>query len=178
MELHSKLICSYLGNEEYEGGDTWGDFLYLHMKNDVTTELITKLRTHNWYSNEYDPDEYTTMFIFKIDERSKEEIIKPFLLGKYSEISRKYVFDNFDFWLDGSKRPLNYKVLTKSPDLRRYWEDKLQVYLPPRAEVWSAPLKENEIYGYSGVKFWDKFNLKEDQKQILSTFAAETVVPQ
>ena len=87
----------------------------------------------------------------------KNTIIVPFLKGKYSEIDRDYVtkyfkqqeFVGYDSWGYPQYRELiNYKVLTKSPDLKEYWEKRLDVELDPDAEVWSRPEEENEILNY------------------------------
>lgn len=146
-ELYSKLICSYLGNVEYEGNDNWGDYLYLHMKNDLSKGLLNRIRAHTWYSTEYDPDMSSIMFVMEIPETEKNTIVKPFLEGKYSEMDRKYVHEFFDWWLPGGKRPLNYKILTKSADLRVYWENRIHKDIHIKAEVWPRPMKGDEIYG-------------------------------
>ena len=43
----------------------------------------------------------------------------------------------------------SYKDLHRfHKSLRKFWEDQIGVPLPPDAEVWSKPRKEDEIYNY------------------------------
>lgn len=147
-ELFSNLKCSYLGNVDYEGEEVWGNYLYLEMNSSSPERIIKNLREHAWYRDELDPSLESIMFVFKIPARIKETIIEPFLAGKYSEIDRAYVDKCFDHWLPNKTRTLNYKILTKSIELRKYWEELLDVELPKDAEVWTIPKREEEIYGY------------------------------
>jgi hypothetical protein len=44
---------------------------------------------------------------------------------------------------------MNYKILTKSEELKEYWETILDVELDQNAEVWSIPELEDEIKNYA-----------------------------
>jgi hypothetical protein len=142
------IIATYIGNVEYEGNDNWGDYYYILIKSDLGSNLLSQLRAHPWYQLEYDPTIDTIMIVFKPDEEVAKTIFKPFSEGKYSEISRAYVNKHFtEKSIDGS-RTMNWKVCNKDKSLKKYWENRIGVTLPDSAEVWSAPKKQDEIYGY------------------------------
>lgn len=146
--IYGQLIATYTGNIHYEGTDTWGNYLYLQVKATAPIEMLTELRLHPWYEHEeHMMNPNSIMFTFKPDEITYKTIFKPFVDGKYSQIDRAYVEKYFNYLEDGVKN-MNYAVLTKSPALRLYWENKIGVKLPDDAEVWSRPEKRDEIYAY------------------------------
>ena len=40
----------------------------------------------------------------------------------------------------------NYKILTKDPSLKEYWEERIGCSLPDDAEYWPKPEKDEEIF--------------------------------
>lgn len=71
--------------------------------------------------------------------------------GKYSEIDRDYVKTNFPKYNSNASESINYKILTKSKELKEYWETILDVELDSDAEVWSIPELKDEIKYYAEV---------------------------
>lgn len=142
---------SYLG-AYHKTKDEWGKSIYLlfdlnQISPTFRTELIKK---PEYISAELiDSD---LLLEFEVTENNYNTIVKPFLDGKYSKICREYVRRNFNEVVKGTngKPDLsnNYKVLTKHPDLRKYWEGRIGVEFTEDMEVWSRPEKEDEIYGY------------------------------
>ena len=97
--------------------------------------------------------------MFKVPEEY-EGIVKQFLKGKYSRIDRDYVAENFPKIeiIDGNYYYTNnWKILTQHESLKRYWEAEIDAELPEDAEVWSRPIKNDEIRSF------DKF-LKENKQ--------------
>lgn len=88
-----------------------------------------------------------TAYVFKVYEPYKESVVSHFLDGRYSQIDRDYVEKHFP--KTSTRLTVNRQVLDKSPVLRKMWERKLDVTLPPEAEVWSKPRLEVEIHGYA-----------------------------
>ena len=91
------------------------------------------------------------MIILRMPRYVKEEIVDPFLKGKYSEIDRTYVRSHFKQVIMNGYEGIfskNWMVLNKSPHLKREWESILGVELPEDAEVWSRPTKNEEVYNY------------------------------
>jgi hypothetical protein len=96
-------------------------------------------------------------YIWELTDTEKEKIVHPFLEGKYSLIDREYVTNNFPekefigfdvFGKPQYKTLTNWKILTKSPELRNWQEERLGVSLPEDAEVWAKPEKKEEIFNY------------------------------
>ena len=143
------LVSSYAGNYDYTGNDTWGEYLsLLYRAADVTEEQLDAIRKNKGYTHEYDPDEEHIMFVVKIPTKYKKEVVTPFLKGEYSKISKEYVNAHFKQTTTGGSYSTNWLILTKDKSLRKFLEDQIGVPLPPDAEVWSRPRKEDEIYNY------------------------------
>lgn len=147
VEFYSSLINTYLGNVEYEGDDSWGNYIYLELKRDTPGYLIRHLRNHSWFINEYDPTTESIIVVMEPDDDVKKKIIEPFLQGKYSKIDKDYVNKYFNYVYPDGTRPINWLILNKDKSLWNYWENKING-LPKDAEVWSAPRKIDEIYRY------------------------------
>lgn len=151
MLFYNNLLNCYVGNVEYEGTDNWGDYIYIEVNYTCPKELLESLQKHDWYKTEIDSLNQTIILVFEPDENTKTKILKPFIEGKYSKIDKDYVEKYFNYKeIDGSK-PINRMIFDKDPKLKEYWENKIEVSLPENAEVWSAPKKEKEIYGYHHI---------------------------
>lgn len=149
-EFYQKLENTYIGNIEWEGEDTWGNYLYVVNSIGYSSILLAKLRAHPMYVNDYFDEQGRQVFIFEFTKEQKETIISPFVDGKYSIIDRNYV----DKFFKKNSNSTNWQILNKDPNLRKHWERELNVtpyiriYIPEDAEVWSKIKKENEILGY------------------------------
>ena len=155
--LTNGFQSAYLGDETTNPG-VWGEYLYLTFdKHELTQELIEELKDHGLLNKTYQSilDDSIQVYRFDIDEEDSESIVQPFIKGKYSEINREYVKENFYTFVHSEsqgkiahKPIMNYLILTKDDKLREYWEDRLGCELPENAEIWSLPEKVDEIYGY------------------------------
>ncbi len=128
--------------------------MYIHVL-DVDHPFISFLRENS--EQEYRVNDNEIGFIWTLTEDQKSTIVAPFLEGKYSKIDRDYVSKNFPekeftgfdvFNAPQYKFLVNYKILTKSQELKNWWEERLNCSLPEDAEVWSKPDKKNEIFNY------------------------------
>lgn len=152
-EFYQKLEDTYLGNVEWEGEDSWGNYYYVVSTQDYSNILLTKIRNHPMYVDSYFDNEGRQIVVFKFTEEQKEKIVNPFIVGRYSEIDREYVAKNFKK-SSGRGVSTNWQILNKDKALREHWERELNVtpyiriYIPEDAEVWSKIKKENEILGY------------------------------
>lgn len=148
----SLIINTYMGNSEYEGNDVWGNHFYIEVE-DCTPELVLrKMRNHSSYHTDYVTDDQNLMFVYTITDYQKENIVKPFLQGRYSMIDREYVRTYFPAFLKG-EISFHHRILTKdlyTPSkyvpIREYWRKRIGQELPPNAEVWGIPEKKDEIY--------------------------------
>ena len=95
-----------------------------------------------------DPDSKSILFVFEPDIETKLLILKPFLDGKYSQIDRAYVKNNFTQYLSNGNESTNWMILNKSDNLRRAWEQAIGVKFTDDMEVYSKPVKEKEIFGF------------------------------
>lgn len=147
--LWKGLISSYVGNYDYTGDDSWGDYMsLLYRTAEVSEEQLTLLRKNKAYVHEYDPEEGQIMFVLKIPSKYKKTVVAPFLNGEYSRISRDYMNTHFQKFTPTGSYSTNYLILTKDSSLRKFWEDQIGQPLPPNAEVWSRARKEDEVYNY------------------------------
>lgn len=96
------------------------------------------------FQSTYLVNENHTAIVYKIKADEQEKIVKPFIQGKYSQIDRGYVEKHFT--PKGIKtNSVNYQILTKSPALKKYWENLLEVTLDDDVEVWFKPEYEDEV---------------------------------
>lgn len=72
-------------------------------------------------------DEHTEVHVFQLSSQEKQRIIYPFLSGKFSQIDRDYVEENFkeikqtgttSMGLPIYKKSLDYAILTKAKWVR------------------------------------------------------------
>ena len=137
---------SYLGDVTFDGSN-WGEHFFLVYQGEVDDTLREYLMSHSLFETVHTPKEGLTSFVFKLPEESKETVVKPFLEGKYSQVDRTYVEEQFPL-TPGHRLYANRLTFDKDPALRDYWKEKIGVDLPENAEVWSKPQKKKEIYGY------------------------------
>lgn len=168
FELLQKLRNVYIGNADYEGTANMGDYLYFQVSNSYSSSLLSIIRSNRLYIDEYDPDPESTMFIFKVDEKDKQDIVKPFIQGKYSEIDREYVKDNFPMYVGGNIST-NWAILNKREEILKEWENAInvtnyaKVYIPEDAEVYSKPVRSKEIYNFDKLE-----NVEPTKEEIIT----------
>ena len=92
----------------------------------------------------YDPDPYHVMFVFDVP-KSATKSYEHFINGKYSDIDdiwKLKILEFHGFDIDG----MTGKILFQADSLRKEIEKKLDVDLPPGAELHSVPNLELEIF--------------------------------
>lgn len=92
----------------------------------------------------YDPDPYHVMFLFNVPE-SATKSYEHFVNGKYSEIDdiwKLKILEFHGFDIDG----MTGKILFQADSLRKEIEERLDVELPPDAELHSKPNLEFEVF--------------------------------
>ena len=92
----------------------------------------------------YDPDPYHVMFVFDVP-KSATKSYEHFVNGKYSEIDdiwKLKILEFHGFDIDG----MTGKILFQADSLRREVEERLDVELPPGAELHSIPNLELEVF--------------------------------
>ena len=147
-ELSINLKNTYLGNVDYEGDNSWGNYIYLLVDSAEDNLLASTMRSHELYCDEYDPTPGETMYVFKIPKDIQDKVCVPFKEGKYSEIDKDYIDNHLTWYYPNKKKGKTLQIVTKDAELRKYWEDLIGIPLPEDAEVWSKPKPENEIYNY------------------------------
>lgn len=147
--LWTGLLKTYVGNFDYTGDDSWGKYLTLEYDMSVTNkEQLASIRANKNTVHEYNPEDGVIIFVLKIPPKYKKNVVDPFLEGAYSKIDRAYVNAHFSARRANGSYSTNWLILTKDNSLRKFWEDQIGLPLPHNAEVWSRPLKEDEIYNY------------------------------
>lgn len=150
-------ISTYMGDRLYTGDNSWGENLFIKIdKTSLSQNFESKLKSHKRYVTSYNvPDENTTMFVFSFEDQFKDQVVKPFLEGKYSKIDKSYVnmFFPKEVVSGLTRKPsMNWMILHKSDLIRQQWEDILETSLPDGAEVWSRPLITEEVHKYESQK--------------------------
>lgn len=154
--LQASKFEIYLGDYS-KTGEEWSDSLFLYLDSPINP-IIEMIGNDASYIDAYKPEgKKGTMFRKELTVEEQNNILKPFIQGKYSEIDRTYVFEHFPkHKIVGIKnhrliRELreDYMVLTKHPQLREFWELKLDVSLPEDAELYDKPIKSKEILNFN-----------------------------
>lgn len=160
------LISAYIGDQDMEP-EVWGERLYLLFLGDLLKPfMIETLRNRKDFHTMRSTAKGILMS-FTFTDDFKLRVVKPFLMGKYSQIDRDYVKNHFQkHRFDGRKfiKSNNYCILHKDPDYKAAWEERLGTSLPDDAEVGSRPIKEKEVFAYP--KQTDPY--EEKLKKILS----------
>lgn len=151
----SSYTTTYIGHERYESIDVWGNYLYLQITSElVDCILLDELRSHPQYKTEIDEKDFV-FFVFQFTPVQKMTIVIPFMMGKYSEIDRTYVTENFPMVIKG-KVSMNWRILNKDiwqmpkevVPLTQYWRGRMGQKVPDNYDVWPKPKMEDEIYDY------------------------------
>lgn len=139
------FINSYIGNKDYD--KDWGENIYVLYDSDrISLKHSQHIMAQEFFKERYYPEIGKVMFIMGIPTKYQAEVIEPFLRGEYSKINKEYVHKYFSKHDVVGNEMTNWKIFYKSPNMRIYWENILNVELDLDAEVWSRPLKREEIY--------------------------------
>jgi hypothetical protein len=116
--------------------------IFVLMDASTPSELVHSMKSNVAFMTSYDISEFETMYVFQLAGNLKADY-DLIIEGKYSRISdfaKKLI-------LSGAKPDsINAKVLSRAPDLRKIWEDKLGVTLTSEDEVYSKIAIEDEFY--------------------------------
>ena len=86
------FLESYLGDYNYSYSSDWGEFIYLLFdKEKLGTKLKNALERNISYQDQYYPELDKIMIVLKFPEYHKDNIVQPFIEGKYSHIDRDFV---------------------------------------------------------------------------------------
>jgi len=146
-----------MGHSRFEGPEIWGNYLYINIERDfIEAELLSHIRNHSQYVTEFDEEDSTVFFVFKFTPVQKMNIVIPFLMGKYSEIDRKYVHEHFPMYSKKTNQiSMNWRILHRDvwqiphgvTPLKKYWEARMgEKIKEENAEVWYKPKMEHEIF--------------------------------
>lgn len=111
-EFYQKIVNTYCGNYDWEGSDNWGDYYYVVLE-EPSDELITTIRNHSEYRDEFYTEDEKLMIVFKVPFKYRETVIKPFLEGKYSQINREYVAKYFPKYAGPGMISSNWLILNR-----------------------------------------------------------------
>lgn len=146
------LLNVYLGTEDYPEHK---NILVLHYDfiqiGGNFAKLEKRLSSLPNFIRSYDPDDYTSLFLFHIPHKWYNDYLL-FINGKYSQLSGEYKNLLFSFYaMGGNKKHLEElkKVVNKSEEKKLLLEEELGVILPADAEVASIINWEKEIYNES-----------------------------
>lgn len=153
-EFYTKLDNTFIGNVIWEGNDGWGNYLYVRSLSDYSASLISMIRKHTMYVQDYYDEDGRQVLIFKFTGEQKQTIVAPFIRGEYSKIDRDYVKKYFKKTTNSGKISTNWQILHKAKELREHWMRELNVTpyiritIPEDAEVWSKIKKKLEILNF------------------------------
>jgi hypothetical protein len=107
--------------------------------------------------DDYDYEEGFVVLVYQLDKKWKKDfdIIKQ---GRYSETSQDFqnVFSKVIKVVNNGLRrdeiSLQYRIFNKADELRKYWEDKLDVYFTDDMELWRTFVYEDEVLDLDKIK--------------------------
>lgn len=139
-----ELESSYMGYNS----DEWGEYFYLLFPKPLNADQLVTIEGNKYWKQTINFKGLDRLFEFRFDDVFKETVVKPFLSGKYSEISKTYKEENFAkiFWSKGvPKLSWNWQILNKEDSLREWWRNECGIDIPEDQEVWARPSKDKEI---------------------------------
>lgn len=145
ISYNNSIIKTYLSCPFFQGNDKLNEFFYIET---IDINLLRMLKSHPRYYRIILTPKNTYLVVFNYTTEEKLNIVRPFINGKYSEIDRDYVSQSFPVYTSTGVLSGNYAILTKSPTLKKYWEDRIGVTLDDDAEVWSKIKEQEETYYY------------------------------
>ena len=107
--------------------------------------------------DDYDYEEGFVVLVYQLNKKWKKDfdIIKQ---GRYSETSEDFqnIFSKVIKVINNGLRrdeiSLQYRIFNKAEELRKYWEDKLDVSFSDDMELWRTFVYEDEILDLNKVK--------------------------
>jgi len=143
------LLNVYLGTEDYP---EYKNIIVLHYDfiqiGGNFAKLEKRLTSLPNFIRSYDPDHYTSLFLFNIPLKWYNDYLL-FINGKYSEFSNEYKNLLLSFYRMGGNKDYVREIeiiLNKSEERRIFLEEQLNAKLPKNAEVASIINWQDEIY--------------------------------
>jgi hypothetical protein len=107
--------------------------------------------------DDYDYEEGFVVLVYQLNKKWEKDfdIVKQ---GKYSETSKDFqniftkVIKVVNNGLRRDEISLQYRIFNKSEELRKYWEDKLDVSFTDDMELWRTFVYEDEVLDLDKVK--------------------------
>tara|TARA_R110000868_G_scaffold75049_4_gene216817 strand:- start:501 stop:1058 length:558 start_codon:yes stop_codon:yes gene_type:complete len=107
--------------------------------------------------DDYDYEEGYVVLVYQLNKKWNKDfdIVKQ---GKYSETSQDFqnVFSKVIKVVNNGLRrdeiSLQYRIFNKADELRKYWEDKLDVYFTDDMELWRTFVYEDEVLDLDKIK--------------------------
>ena len=119
--------------------------------------LVDEYERTNQLIDDYDYEDGFVVVVFTLDEKWK----KDFVLvreGLYSQTSKEFqdsfpkVIKIVKSGLHRDEISLQFRIFKKTEDLRKYWEDRLDMEFTEDMEVWNGFDIENEILDLDKIK--------------------------
>ena len=107
--------------------------------------------------DDYDYEDGYVVAVYSLDEKFKRDF-KLIQQGAYSKTSPEFqalfpkVVKIKKNGLHKDEISLQYRVFNKTEDLRKFWEDKLDVEFDDDMEVWGAFIEEDETLNLNKIK--------------------------
>lgn len=111
-------------------------YIYLLLRSPLSQNTIDILNKTSKVADKVNVGDFIVIVIH-ITYDELNNILMPYLAGKYSTIDKEYVNTYFPPTREDGAVNITRLVFDRSDMLRKYWEDKIGVKLPSDAEVWS-----------------------------------------
>lgn len=145
IKYNEKIINTYMSCPFFQGNDNMDEYFYIET---ADKNLKDVYQQNPRYSKTILTPRATFLLALQYTPEQRKGVVKPFIDGRYSQIDRSYVAKSFPVYTSNGTISGNYAILTKSPILKKYWEERIGVTLPEDAEVWSKIKKEDETFVY------------------------------
>ena len=119
--------------------------------------LVDEYERTNQLIDDYDYEDGFVVIVFTLDKKWKKDF-KLVREGLYSQTSKEFqdsfpkVIKIIKNGLQRDEISLQYRIFRKTEDLRKYWEDRLDMEFTDDMEVWDGFDIENEVLDLDKIK--------------------------
>ncbi len=161
LKLKENGFMNGYEQDSSQDGHTYQDSVYLLFKPDdfhkFRVFLEEEVDRTPAVIDDYDYEGGYVVIVYKLDDRFKNDY-KLIYKGQYSKTSKEFqllfpkTIKIIKYGLHKDEISLQHRIFNKSPELRKFWEEKLGVEFDEEMEIWDGYSKEREILNINKIK--------------------------
>jgi hypothetical protein len=155
-------VLTERNNERPEGFDSGVLIMSGTSKSRILDSLKIVIKNHNYNTSKNILDDYdyedgyiVVVYVLNPDYTKDYQLVKQ---GKYSKTSKEFqtlfpkIIKIVKNGLRKDEISLQYRVFNKTEDLKKFWEDKLDVIFDQENEIWHGFVEEKEVLNLDKIK--------------------------